>query len=200
MKILFATTNPAKINKYAGKLKEKGIEILTINDLEIKLHIEENGKDAIENAYIKAKAYYDATKKTTIGMDNNLFIEEFPKEKQPGTYVRRVNGKELTDEEILSVIVKQVKMRKDAISDFEKASRNDLIASYNEEIDILNEYLPKPLTIEEVNAIIDEAFKAVNPTSQSDMGKIMKEVSPKLKARADMGEVNKIIKNKLLNL
>lgn len=108
--------------------------------------------------------------------------------------------KELTDEEILSVIVKQVKMRKDAISDFEKANRDDLIASYNEEIDILNEYLPKPLTIEEVNAIIDEAFKVVNPTSQSDMGKIMKEVSPKLKARADMGEVNKIIKNKLLNL
>lgn len=108
--------------------------------------------------------------------------------------------KELTDEEILSVIVKQVKMRKDAISDFEKANRDDLIASYNEEINILNEYLPKPLTIEEVNAIIDEAFKAVNPTSQSDMGKIMKEVSPKLKARADMGEVNKIIKNKLLNL
>lgn len=108
--------------------------------------------------------------------------------------------KELTDEEILSVIVKQVKMRKDAISDFEKANRDDLIASYNEEIDILNEYLPKPLTIEEVNAIIDEAFRVVNPTSQSDMGKIMKEVSPKLKARADMGEVNKIIKNKLLNL
>ena len=108
--------------------------------------------------------------------------------------------KELTDEEILSVIVKQVKMRKDAISDFEKANRDDLIASYNEEINILNEYLPKPLTIEEVNAIIDEAFKVVNPTSQSDMGKIMKEVSPKLKARADMGEVNKIIKNKLLNL
>ena len=108
--------------------------------------------------------------------------------------------KELTDEEILSVIVKQVKMRKDAISDFEKANRDDLIASYNEEINILNEYLPKPLTIEEVNAIIDEAFRVVNPTSQSDMGKIMKEVSPKIKARADMGEVNKIIKNKLLNL
>ncbi len=108
--------------------------------------------------------------------------------------------KELTDEEILSVIVKQVKMRKDAIADFEKANRDDLVTSYNEEIDILNEYLPKPLTIEEVNAIIDEAFKVVNPTSQNDMGKIMKEVSPKLKARADMGEVNKIIKNKLLNL
>lgn len=108
--------------------------------------------------------------------------------------------RELTDEEIINIISKQVKMRKDAISDFEKANRIDLINSYNEEINILNEYLPKQLTIEEINEIIDEAFKTVNPTSQSDMGKIMKEVSPKLKARADMGEVNKIIKNKLLNL
>ena len=48
-----------------------------------------------KNAYIKAKAYYDKTKITTIGMDNNLYIEELPEEKQPGTHVRRVNGKEL---------------------------------------------------------------------------------------------------------
>ena len=93
--VLFATTNPAKIKKYAEKLKEKGIELLTIKDLEINLKPEETGKNAIENAYIKAKAYYDKTKITTIGMDNNLFIEELPQEKQPGTYVRRVNGKEL---------------------------------------------------------------------------------------------------------
>ena len=109
MKLLFATTNPAKINKYAGKLKEKGIEILTINDIETKLNVEENGKDAIENAYIKAKTYYDATKIITIGMDNNLFIEEFPPEKQPGTYVRRVNGKELTDEEMIEYYSNLVK-------------------------------------------------------------------------------------------
>ena len=108
--------------------------------------------------------------------------------------------KELTDEEILNIIVKQVKMRKDAISDFEKASRTDLIDAYNEEIDVLNDYLPKQLTEEEINEIIDEAFHAVNPTSPSDMGKIMKEVSPKLKARADMGLVSKIIKDKLSNL
>ena len=94
MKVLFATTNPAKIEKYAEKLKEKNIEVLTIKDLGINLKPEETGKNAIENAYIKAKAYYKKTKITTIGMDNNLYIEELPEEKQPGTHVRRVNGKE----------------------------------------------------------------------------------------------------------
>lgn len=108
--------------------------------------------------------------------------------------------KELTDEEVMNIIVKQVKMRKDAINDFEKAGRVDLIDAYNEEINILNEYLPKQLSEEEIIEIIDNAFKVVNPTSQSDMGKIMKEVSPSLKARADMGLVSKIIKDKLSNL
>lgn len=101
MKVLFATTNQAKVGKYKEALKEKGIELITINDLDFKLDVNENGKDAIENAYIKAKAYYDVTKMPTIGMDNCLFIEELPKEKQPDTHVRRINGKELTDEEMI---------------------------------------------------------------------------------------------------
>lgn len=101
MKVLFATTNLAKVRRYKDALEEKGIELITLKDLDFKLKIEENGKDAIENAYIKAKAYYDATKIPTIGMDNSLFIEELPKEKQPGTYVRRVNGKELNDDEMI---------------------------------------------------------------------------------------------------
>ena len=105
--------------------------------------------------------------------------------------------KELNDDEILSIITKQVKMRKDAISDFEKAGRNDLIEAYNEEIDILSEYLPKELSEEEAIKIIDEAFALVNPTGPSDMGKIMKEVSPKLKNRFDMSKASNIIKSKL---
>ena len=91
MKVLFATTNLAKVRKYKEKLKENGIELITINDLDFKLDIEENGKNAIENAYIKAKTYYDVVKIPTIGMDNCLFIEELPEEKQPGTHVRRIN-------------------------------------------------------------------------------------------------------------
>lgn len=108
--------------------------------------------------------------------------------------------RELTDDEIITLITKQVKMRKDALVEFEKANRSDLIESYNNEINILNEYLPKMLSEEEINKIIDEAFDLVKPESQKDMGKIMKEISPRLKNKADMGEVNKIIKNRLLNL
>ena len=109
MKVLFATTNPAKIKKYVDKLKEKDIEILTIKDLGINLKPEETGKNAIENAYIKAKTYYDKTKIISIGMDNNLYIEGLPDEKQPGTHVRRINGKELNDEEMIEHYTKLVK-------------------------------------------------------------------------------------------
>ena len=93
-KVLFATTNQSKILKYKKVLEENGIELITIKDLDFKLDIEENGKNAIENAYIKAKTYWDATHIPTIGIDNNLFIEELPEDKQPGTHIRRVNGKE----------------------------------------------------------------------------------------------------------
>lgn len=108
-KVLFATTNPAKVKKYKKALEEKGIELITIKDLNLKLNIEENGKNAIENAYIKAKTYYEVTKMPVIGMDNNLFIEELPEEKQPGTFVRRINGKELNDDEMIEYYTNLVK-------------------------------------------------------------------------------------------
>ena len=73
MKVLFATTNPAKIRKYAEKLQEKNIEVLTLKDLNINLHVEENGKNSLENAEIKARAYYEASKIITISMDCSLF-------------------------------------------------------------------------------------------------------------------------------
>ena len=109
MKVLFATTNPAKVNKYKEELKKNNIDLITIKDLNIEIDVEENGKNAIENAYIKAKAYYEATKIVTIGMDNNLFIEELPEEKQPGTHVRRVNGKYLDDDEMIEHYTNLVK-------------------------------------------------------------------------------------------
>lgn len=109
MKLLFATKNPAKIKKYADKLKEKNIQVLTIKDIGINIELEETGKNAIENAYIKAKEYYDKTKITTIGIDDNLYIEGLPDEKQPGTHVRRVNGKGLNDDEMIEYYSNLVK-------------------------------------------------------------------------------------------
>lgn len=107
---------------------------------------------------------------------------------------------ELSDEEVVDVISKQIKMRKDSITEFEKASRDDLANQYNREIDILNKYMPEQLSVDEVNKIIDEAFALINPTSPKQMGLIMKEVNPKVRGKFDMGEVSKLIKDKLNNI
>ena len=80
---------------------------------------------------------------------------------------------ELTDEEVIKVISKQIKMRNDAIAEFEKANRQDLISQNEKEIEILNSYLPPRLSDEEINKILDDTFSLVNPTSSKDMGKIM---------------------------
>ena len=109
MKVLFATSNPAKVRNYKEKLLKSGIELLTLKDIDIHIHVEENGKNAIENAYIKAKAYYDELEIPTIGMDNNLFIEGIPDELQPGVFVRRINGRELNDDEMIEYYTKLVK-------------------------------------------------------------------------------------------
>ena len=108
--------------------------------------------------------------------------------------------KDLTDEDIVSVIAKQIKMRNDSVNEFTKAGRNDLAEQNKKEIEILNKYMPEQLSSDEVHKIIDEAFAKVNPTSSKDMGLIMKEVSPKLKCKEDMSMVNAIIKEKLTNL
>ena len=115
--------------------------------------------------------------------------------------IEKINKKrDLNDEEVIDVISKQIKLRKDSINEFEKAGRNDLADTTKKEVEVLNEYMPEQLSSEEVNKIIDEAFAKVNPTSQKDMGLIMKEVTPKVKGKADMGEVSKIIKEKLSNI
>lgn len=115
--------------------------------------------------------------------------------------LEKINKKrDLNDEEVIDVISKQIKLRKDSINEFEKAGRNDLADTTKKEVEVLNEYMPEQLSSEEVNKIIDEAFAKVNPTSQKDMGLVMKEVTPKVKGKADMGEVSKIIKEKLSDI
>jgi len=108
--------------------------------------------------------------------------------------------KELSDDEVVGIISKQIKLRKDSIIEFEKANRSDLIEQNNAEIELLKKYMPEQLSNEEIDKIIDEVFEKVNPTSSKDMGMLMKELSPILKGRADMGYVNAQIKTKLNSL
>ena len=84
------------------------------------------------------------------------------------------NKKELNDELLIDVVGKQIKMRNDSINEFKKASRDDLVEKNEKEIEILKEYLPEQLSLEEVNKIIDEIFDKVKPSSMTDMGSIMK--------------------------
>lgn len=115
--------------------------------------------------------------------------------------LEKINLKrELNDDEVIAVIAKQIKMRNDSISEFEKANRNDLVEQYRKEVELLKQYMPEQLSEEDINKIIDEAFASINPNGPKDMGLIMREVSPKLKGRADMGKVNALIKEKLANL
>ena len=107
---------------------------------------------------------------------------------------------ELTDDDVITVISKQIKMRNDSIKEFEAAGRSDLVEQNKKEIEILNTYMPKQLSEEELTEIIDKVFEEVKPTSQKDMGLIMKEVPPLLKGKADMKEVSNIIKEKLASI
>ena len=93
---------------------------------------------------------------------------------------------ELTDEEFVGVISKQIKTRKESVAEFEKANRLDLKEKTEKEIEILNKYMPEQLSDDEVLKIVDEAFNTIKPTSPKDMGKIMGLVTPKLKGKADL--------------
>lgn len=105
--------------------------------------------------------------------------------------------KEINDDLLIDVVNKQIKMRKDSITEFEKGGRKDLVDKTQAEIDILMKYLPEQLSHDEVKKIIDEVFTEVKPTSVKDMGKVMKEATAKLKGKADMKEVSTIVKEKL---
>lgn len=132
------------------------------------------------------------------------------KDKETLTVLRMVKGaiqleeinkkSELKDDEVIGVIAKQIKTRKESIAEFEKGNRQDLIDQANKEINILEAYMPEQLSEEEVNKVIDAAFDKINPTAMSDMGKIMGLLTPELKGKADMSSVSKIVREKLSNL
>lgn len=104
---------------------------------------------------------------------------------------------DLSDEEVMAVIKKQVKVRKDSMEEYLSYNRNDLADNLKEEIAILSKYLPEELSEEELNQIIDSVFEELQPQSMKDMGSVMKVVSERVGARADLGTVSKLVKEKL---
>ncbi len=107
--IVFATGNETKAKRFSKGLEKYNINVLSLKDLNVKLDVEENGNTAIENALIKARECYKITNMPTIGMDDTLYLEGVDDSLQPGMYVRRVNGKVLSDEEMIEHYTNLVK-------------------------------------------------------------------------------------------
>ena len=141
---------------------------------------------------------------------NDLVTAMKSKDKETLAVLRMVKGamqleeinkkQELNDEDVIAVLSKQIKTRKESMIEFEKAGRTDLVTQTQGEIEILNKYMPEQLSEEDVIKVIDDAFEALKPEKPSDMGKLMGFVTPKLKGKADMSFVSKTIKEKLANL
>jgi len=103
----------------------------------------------------------------------------------------------LTDNDVLAILDKMVKQRRDSIAQFEKASRDDLVAQEQLELEHIQLYLPQPLNADEIDGLIAAAIAATGAGGMQDMGKVMGWLKPKLQGRADMGKVSQLIKSRL---
>ncbi|PJC85882.1 glutamyl-tRNA amidotransferase [Vibrio sp. HA2012] len=103
----------------------------------------------------------------------------------------------LTDDDIIAVLTKMVKQRRDSVAQYESAGRQDLADAEQAEITVLGEFMPQPLTDEEVAALIDTAIADSGAAGMQDMGKVMAVLKPQIQGRADMGKVSGLVKAKL---
>ncbi len=103
---------------------------------------------------------------------------------------------DLKDEDVISVLKRQVKQRNDSLKEYEELGKIETATELRKEIEIINDYLPEEASIEQINAAIDEAFAKINPTSMKEMGMVMKYVTENL-ANADMTKVSAIVKERL---
>ncbi len=143
-------------------------------------------KELLLNELKEAMKNKDELRKNTITMLRAAILQ-----------VEKDNQKELNDEEIQVIVSKEVKKRKEAIEDFKKADRQDLVDSSNKEIEILSKYLPEQLSEEQIVTLVKEAISSVDATSPKDMGKVMQFLRPKVSGKADGKLVSDIVKNEL---
>lgn len=142
-------------------------------------------KDRLMNDFKDAMKSKNEVKKNTINLARAAIKQ-----------VEVDTRKELTEEEIISILAKQVKMRKDALADFEKGGRTDLIEAYNREIEILEVYLPEQLNEEDILKIVVETASELGINAgKQNMGKLMGPVMAKVKGQADGGLVKKVVMN-----
>ena len=111
---------------------------------------------------------------------------------------KEIDGKvELQDADVLAVLTKMVKQRKDSLQQFEAAGREDLAERERDEMEVIHSFLPQALSSDELENLVAEAMQETGAAGMQDMGKVMGWLKPKVQGRADMGELSKVIKTKL---
>lgn len=112
--------------------------------------------------------------------------------------LEKINKKhDLNDEEVIAVVKKQIKLRKDSIEEFNKYNRTESVDNLKKEIEILEQYMPEELSPAEVEKIVNDIFNEMQPAGPQDMGKIMKEATARFAGKADLKTVSNIVKEKL---
>lgn len=104
---------------------------------------------------------------------------------------------DVDDQSMLAILDKMAKQRRESISQFEQAGREDLVAKETQELNIITEFLPKALSEEEISELINQAMQDTAASSMKDMGKVMGILKPQIQGRADMGKVSQLIKSRL---
>lgn len=143
-------------------------------------------KEQLMEDFKNAMKEKNELKKNTIMMVRSAILQ-----------VEKDTQKELSENEIIEIISKELKKRKESVADIEKSGRADLLANINEEIAIIKAYLPEELSKEEIEKVIVETIAEVGATTMKDMGKVMQAVKAKVAGRADNRVVNEIVRAKL---
>ncbi|MNP15960.1 Yqey-like protein [compost metagenome] len=128
----------------------------------------------------------DELKKNTISMLRAAILQ-----------VEKDEQKIINEDDIILIVAKELKKRKEAITEYEKADRQDIVDGLKREIEILSKYLPEQLTEDEIRSLVVTAIEATGASSVKDMGKVMQELRPKIAGKADGKLVSDIIKEKL---
>ena len=135
---------------------------------------------------------------TTAMKDQDKFTLSVLRMLKSALQLEKINKKhELEDDEVIAVVKKQVKTRKDSIVEFEKYNKTEEVEKLNKEIEVLTKYLPPELSKEELEKALDEIFSELKPESIKEMGKVMKEVANKLGNSVDMSLVSSLVKERL---
>lgn len=174
-RVLIASTNQGKIDIYKQVFEELGVEVLSLNDVKVNEKVEENGKNELENAIIKAKEYHRLTNLPVFANDSGLVIDKFNAEDQPHALVRRFHGKELTDQELLNVYIKKLT----EVGGESEGHYNVALALIDKNGKLhAREFQPKRYFINKPSSVIKKGIPLSSLSFDKASGKYLSEMTP----------------------